>query len=461
MSEKDDKKTAEESLEVLTKAVEDTLVDMKKTKAAQEESFKALREELGKKADGESVAKVKELSESFATFTADLEKMQGTVALLKKEMDTPLMRGGKDLAANDKDAAVELQKRAFIHKGGAEDDFRPDLENLVKATDYRSAANKLMRVGIESRQKIMRSFTEDERKAFDAASLDAGFFSPEMLGLEIDCEVECASLLDLYDSISVSKTTFQYPFIRDYGALGEYGCDASCDGPMGPEGNIEWRNGRVNDYRGVFCLTRNVLVEANYDLLAFMYRAIQRSHRINRNQELITGKGGWLTGNCFEQRATPAGGTLPAEAYRAFVASVPWDYGTVTAVMHQNMFAYLISIPKAMGGFVFADGELCINPDNVAECIRISNCLPDPTENLTLGSEAAPFAAGAFLAAAANWDAAYAAVNKRPLWIEQFEGGSSAWCVMYQFGAEDGGFTKCCDAGRMLVAGGPRGGASN
>jgi len=44
-------------------------------------------------------------------------------------------------------------------------------------------------------------------------------------------------------------------------------------------------------------------------------------------------------------------------------------------------------------------------------------------------------------------------VSKRPLWIEQWEGQSTAWCVKYVFGAEDGGFTACCPAARIITVG--------
>lgn len=449
----DDKRSAEEQLEALAKEIGD-LGDMvtKKVKD-QDENFRALREELTKsEKSAESEVRVKELADGYAEMTKEVQSLNAALNQVKREIDVPLLRGGKDLADSDRKAAIELQKRAFIHKGGDVSDFRADLDNLVDASVYRAAVRKMQRVGLESRDKVIRSLSQDERKAFEASDMDAGFFSPEMLGLEVECDPECASMVDLYDSVSVSKSTFQYPFIADYGALGEYGCDAPCDGPMGPEGNIKIRNGRVNDFRGAFCFQRNVLAEANYDLLSFMYRAIQRSHRINRNADLITGKDGWLTGNCFEARSASTAGVLTAQDYRMFLASAPMDYGPVTAVMHQNMFAYLISMPRGDGGFVFEDGALCVAPDVVNGCVRISNCLPDPTEGLTLGGAASPFAAGSFLMAAANWNSAYAAVEKRPIWIEQFEGGSSAWCVMYQFGAEDGGFVKCCNAGRVLTA---------
>jgi hypothetical protein len=121
--------------------------------------------------------------------------------------------------------------------------------------------------------------------------------------------------------------------------------------------------------------------------------------------------------------------------------------------MHQNTFAYFAAMVDSTGRFLFGDGLMTYSPDDVRERIRISNCLPDPTAGQTLGTEAAPFVTGSFIAATGAWKAAYYVVNKRPLWIEQWEGKSTAWCVAYSFGAEDGGFVACCPAASILVAG--------
>ena len=136
-----------------------------------------------------------------------------------------------------------------------------------------------------------------------------------------------------------------------------------------------------------------------------------------------------------------------------FFTSVPVEYGAVTAVMHQNTFSYLASQLDSVGRFIFGDGLMTYNPNDVRESLRISNCLPDPTDGLKKGTTANPFTTGDFIAAAGNWSTAYYAVSKRPLWIEQWEGQSSAWCVKYQFGAEDGGFVGCCPAVHILSVG--------
>lgn len=455
---KDDAKTAEQMLGAITK-------DMADFGAALEKSTKDLREkhealaaaqEKGKFTDEDRAALTKAAAD-YAEVLKTNQQLTAALDNMKKELDAPLLQGGAALADNDRKAGIELQKRAFLFKGGDENDFKADLDNLVNVEAYRSAARKLTKAGIENREAIIRDFTADERKAFDAASLDTAFFSPEMLGIEVDCNIECAELIDLYASVTVSRSTFMYPKVEDYGAIGKYDCDAKCDAELGPEGNIRWLNGKTYDFRGVFCFQRKVLAEANYDLLGFMFRAAARSYRINRNRALIAGDGvneplGWLTADCFPKLSTPTA-QFTAQDARRFLSSAPMEYGPITAVMHQNVFAYLAAMTDTSGRFLFGDGDLMWNPDQVNERIRISNCLPDPTEGGSLGSLENPFAANSFIMAAGNWNTAYAAVNKRPMFMEQYVGGSSAWCVKYQFGAEDGGFVMCCPAARTLVAG--------
>ena len=399
----------------------------------------------------------------YASLVTQQQMLQQALDQVKKEMDAPLLRGGDALKESDTKAAIELQRRAFIFKGNDPDDFVADMNNLVDATHYRSAMRKLMKVGIDSKQKIISTFTEFERKAFEASSLDSAMFSPEMLGIELNCIVQCAELLDLYNSVTVSKSQYLYPQVMSYGDIGKYTCDAKCDAEYGPEGNVQFKSGQTYDWRGVFCFQRKTLQEANYDLLSFMTQAVARAYRINRNASLMVGDGvngpqGWVTANCFTHVKTPG----PSASYsgfnhvdfRMFVAGAPVEYGPVTAVMHQNVFAYLASLTDSHGEFLFGDGVMMYTPNSQnLEGIRISNCLPDPTHGLTKGSIEAPFVSGEFIAAAGNWNAAYYAVNKRSLWMEQWPGGSTAWCVQYVFGAEDGGFVGCCPAARILTVG--------
>lgn len=454
-----DIKSAEALLKPLVDEMGSVVLALEKAKTDAAAHYTELNNHFGgvKATTDELKAQVLQKTAEYSEIVTRQQMLEQTLNQIKKEMDMPLLKGGKDLEDSDRKAAIELQRRAFLFKGGSDWDFAPDLDNLVNAADYRGAVRQLMKVGIESKDKIVRGLPEHQRKAFEASSLDAALFSPEMLGIEINCIVECAELLDLYNSVSVGKSTFMFPQVLDYGAIGQYDCDAKCDAEYGPEGNITYKNGKVSDYRGVFCFNRKVLAEANYDLLAFMYQAASRSYRINRNKATMIGDGvnqpmGWLTTNCFNKRRTSAAAWNHID-FRLFLGSLPQEYGEITTVMHQNTFAYLAAMVDNTGRFLFGDGLMTYSPSDVRERIRISNCLPDPTNGLTVGGSGTPFVTGDFIAASGAWKAAYYIVNKRPLWIEQWEGKSTAWCVAYSFGAEDGGFVACCPAVSILTVG--------
>jgi hypothetical protein len=314
-----------------------------------------------------------------------------------------------------------------------------------------------MQMGIETKQKIVASLTDIERKAFDAGSMDGAFFMPEMLGIEVDCNIECQYLSDLYEQVTVGRSTFMYPQILDYAAIGSYQCDAACDTDLGPEGNITYKNGQTYQFRVMFCFQKKVLAEANYDLLGFMIRSMQRSKRINDNRVFISGDGinepkGWLTEDKFTKLKTSAL-AFDHQMFRRFLSTAPVERGPVVATMHQNVFAYLASAVDANGRFIFGDGDMMFNPNMTTERIRISNCLPDATAGNTKGSAAVPFVAGDLLVAAANWKTAYTHASRSPLTGEVFIGGSTRWCQKWQFSGEDAGFLTCPEAGRTLVVG--------
>lgn len=416
----------------------------------------------GTKSDNaELSASVKKHVGELAELKAQMDQFTVSIEVLKKELDAPVYQSEASLKDHDRSAAIELQRRFHLHKHGvdAEDTFKADTENLVNLDAFRSAARKLVKHGglMQRKQIYATILNEGEKKAFDAAGLDTAFFSPEILGLTIDCNIECGYLLDLYGQVSVTRSKFMYPQIVDYGQIGTYTCDVDCEAPPGEEGNIKYLNGKTYDFRGAFCFLKKVLEEANYDFLSFMMQSIARSYRIARNRALMVGDGvnepeGWLTAECFEKLKTPAGQFNHVD-FRRFLNSAPLEYGPTVAVMHQNTFGYLASAVDANGRFIFGDGSIVFSPSLVTEGIRISNCLPDPTDGNTLGSADAPFEPGSFIAALANWDLAYKAVNKSPMQIEQFIGGSTKWCSKYLFGAEDGAFTACCAAGRTLYVG--------
>lgn len=407
--------------------------------------------------DAETKAKLDEYGVKLGEALADISATKAAMDNFKKDLDNPMFGSQKDLQDHDRKTAIELQKRIHEHKYGAEKEFKADLDNLINPEHVRSAMMKMTKVGIESKAEARSRMTTEEQKAFDNASLDSGFFMPEILGIELDCFIECAEMLDLYSSVTVPKSAFMYPHVTDWGEIGRYDCDALCDAEFGPEGNITWKGGRTYDFRGVFCLQRDVVREADYDILGFMFRAAARSYRINRNAALINGDGkneplGWLRADCFT-KVQSGDGSPDHRDLRMFLASHPVEYGAGQAIMHQNTFSYFASQVDNNGRFIFGDGMMGYSPSDVAENIRISNCLPDPTVGLTRGSNASPFATGAFIMAYGSWSDAYYAVNQRPMFMEQFIGGSTAWCVKYQFGAKDGGFVGCCPAARTWISG--------
>lgn len=461
----DDKKQRDAGLETLTKEVSDFKTTVEKATEGYTETSKALAElkETVDKAtgpDSETAAKLKQMADDMAEKFADLQNAKTAIEQITKEMDQPLYKGDAELRDADRKAGIELQKRIHLEKGGDLDSFKADMDNLVDPSVIRSVARKMMKVGLadfETKDKFRRSLDDAEKKAFDNASLDSAFFMPEMLGMEVDCEIECAQIWDLYNQENVSRSSFMYPHVESYGDIGKYDCDAKCDAEFGPEGNITWRNGRTFDFRGVFCFQRDVLREANYDLLGFMIRAAARSYRINRNDAMIRGDGvneplGWLTADAFSKVASPFFNPNHQDL-RQFLASAPVEYGSTTSVMHQNVFAYFAAMVDNNGRFIFGDGLMGFGPENVVDDIRISNCLPDPTEDGTKGSTDTPFDAGSFIMATGVWDMAYTNVTHRPMFMEQFVGGSTAWCVQYQFGAKDGGFVACGPAARIFQAG--------
>lgn len=430
-----------------------------KAQSETEQQYKDLHGHFdGVKAENaELKSAVEKHTADYAEMVAKQQTLEAALDVAKRQLDAPINKSGSERADRDRELAIKIQKSAFEFKGGEAADFKVKEDELIEPDDYRSAVTKLMRVGLQSKAEIVKNFNEGERKAFSLGNLDMAMFSPEILGFEQDCDRECAYMLDLYGQDTVSKSTFKYPHIKDYGAIGSYSCPAKCDAELGPEGNISYLNGETHDFRGVFCFNREVLREANYDLLSFMMRSAMRSHRINRNKALIMGDGinepkGWLTGDLFDKVTGPVGTVTPQSA-RQFITSVPMEYGDTVTVMHQNMFAYLAASVDSNGRFIFGDGDMTYSPAAANERIRISNCLPDATEGGTLGSDASPFAADSFIMATANWETAYRSVSKRPMFMEQYEGGSTAWCVQYQFGAQDGGFGACGDAGRILIAG--------
>lgn len=448
------KQANEFGFEELTREIVGIADDVKKLKGDQEESIRALRNEFdGKSAvDNEARSKVEEITTSLTATTQQLNALEERQREIVKTLENPIYQTQRTLDEHDKEAVRSMQLRVHLHQGRERESFKFNPENVISLTDYRSAALKLQTVGIDTREQIARTFTDGEKRAFAASGLDGGFFIPEMLGYVEDCEVECASMLDLYGSVTVNRSTFKYLQIKDHGAMGSYTCPASCDAELGEAGNMAWLNGSVHDFRGAFCLNKSVVAEANVDLLGFIIEAARRSHRINRNKAFMIGDGkempkGWM--GAFGTRLTAKAGEVNHVDVRSFLGSLSREYGNVVPVMHPHVFAMLTSIPDANGRFLFGDGQFGFMPEDIVDRVRVSSCLPDATEDMTKGY--GNLTSGSFIMAAAAWDASFKVVNHKPLFLEQFAGGSNAWCSMYHFGASDGSFIGCENAGKILA----------
>lgn len=462
------KESENAGLETLSKSIDDLSDLVSKAEKKQSEKYAELHQRFdgADTKNAETAELVRKTVADYAEISGGLQQLRDDLTHVKAQVQAPIFRSESELADHDRKTALQIQREMYLAKGGDPLLFKEDHDDLVNIADYRSAVRKMMRVGIESKAKVLSSLTDLERKAFEASTLGPAFFTPQVLALEIDCNIECASLLDLYGSHTVSRSNFNYMQIKDYGDLGQYTCDARCDAEFGQPGNIQHLSDKTYDYRGVFCFQRKVLDEANYDFLSFMIGAASRSHRIKRNEALMIGDGinqpkGWMTADCFKRYNTPAvpdgeatRGSFTHQDWRRFIGAFPAEYGRAVAVMHQNVFGYLAAYVDNNGRFIFGDGDLTFSPESVRDRIRISNCLDDPTAGNTLGGVGqAAFVPGSFIAANAAWATAYYAVSKRPIFFEQYEGGSSAWCVQYQFGAEDGGFVGCCEHGQTLYVG--------
>src|SRR6185436_1285545 len=185
---------AEAALVNLSKELGDITALLEKSKKDSEQQYTDLSNHFGGvKAENEELKKaVLQHTTEYAEMITKQQMLQQLVDQIKKEMDVHLLKGGSDLAESDRKAAVELQRRIYLHKGGNNFEFNADLDNLVDCSVYRNVVRKLMQVGLEQKAKIVRGFADDEKKVYELAGLDSGMFSPEMLGIEMNCIVECA-----------------------------------------------------------------------------------------------------------------------------------------------------------------------------------------------------------------------------------------------------------------------------
>lgn len=447
-------------IEMIVTELKGLVEESRQAKNVYDNQFREMKAAFeGRKPDSEWQAKFDEQSKSLQDLGAKLNNTLERQKDLEKELAHPIHSSSpSEQKEADYQFAVELQRAQFKEKYADKEMEAIIPEQLVDADAYRSAAKKLMRVGIESPEVIVDGFNEKERHAFTygmrtVAGGAVNFFSPQLLGITVDCEPECGTLLDLYDNINLTRTTYRYMVEDGHGSGAGYSCSLACNAPKFEDGNIEIKDGRVASFRGAFCVSREMVEESGYDILSRFYREAARIHRVLRNKELINGSGknhvdGWANGDFFPVIKTHTAKTLTPAEVRLFQNAVPREFGNTVLVMHQNLLSLLISSLDANGRFLFGDGQFVYTPENIGN-IRVSNCLFDPTYGLTKGLN--DLNSGDFLMASANWGRAFHAVTHRPLWFKLWLGESNEWCSTYQFGATEGGFRGCAEAGRILV----------
>src|SRR5262245_36015887 len=123
---KDDPLAAAKVMELMTKELTDLTAMLKTSQKDMETKYTELNNKFGgvelKALDDTLKAEVKQRTEDYTKMVTQVQSIEKAIDELKKEMDRPIHKGGKDLAEKDRENAVELQRRAFLFKGGDEAD---------------------------------------------------------------------------------------------------------------------------------------------------------------------------------------------------------------------------------------------------------------------------------------------------------------------------------------------------
>lgn len=434
--------------------------NLKEAKSATALEFKNVRDAMAGKADAEAVTK---LSENYAASVQRFQDLTNAVEDIKKQVEHPAFGTAAEVDDEIRKSAIQHARKMFdLTNTDPDKDFDEKTVDVTSARFVSKALRKLSKAkdNIDFQDRFNK-LDADEKKALTFSQMDSYFLSPEILSMMRDCYFEPAGLFDLYDTFSLTKSSFMYPFIKDHTLLGGYICSDQCGTVQAAEANIQFRSGRVFDWRGTFCATTQVLQESSIDLLATMAREMALSKRITSNKAWIAGDGvneplGWLTnGGIFPKVKTGAPGKFTASDLRGFPARVPPEFGQPTTVMHPNTLAVVMVMTNAYGEFLFGEGELFFDPDKLAKSCRMSRYMPEIAWNVTPGTATAPAdisaPADSLVAASAVWKKAYMVPEKMPLGMRQGFQVFGPWCSQWHFWAQDGGEPVCGEAGRILV----------
>lgn len=441
--------------EVVLRAIGDLKDATDAGRKTYEDSFRALKAELEntKAASAEQVDKVGRIATELAETKAQNDAIKSTLDAIKRQADSPVY--AREPEANDhiRKSTIAFAREAHVAKHGDDREFRDDAVETGHLIALKSAQRKLLTANNEaSYQHALSEMSAEERKSMSLAQLDGYLFMPEMQTVFRDCFLEPVGLGDLYDTFSVSKMSIQTPVIKDHAKLGGYICSSTCGTIAAAANNISVVTDRVYDWRGTWCATTASLEESAVNLMARMAAEMALSKRMTSNEAWINGDGvnqpkGWLNANCFPKVRTSAVGALTAADLRAFMNSLKYEYGRATVVMHPDTLAIVATMSDANGRFLFGDGALFMMTPDMSDMIRLTRYVPAlaPT---------APgvYASGSFVAAAAVWKKAYQVpVRRNMIMQESFSGvGGTPWCKTFNFWAQDGGSTTCCEAGSIL-----------
>jgi HK97 family phage major capsid protein len=435
-------------LELSKKAVEDKFVEFR-AGVAEKKSFDELQ------------ATVSTQFAELATKTQDLGLALNDV---KKQLDNPLYGNKAEHDDSIRKSAVEHHRAIFNYHQKSKDPLAAFDEKEVDVKGYLALAGaqrKLFLVG--ERDEYARKFASlspEEQKALSMSQIDSHYFYPEVLTAIRDCFLEPIGLFDLYDTFTISKMTFMYPFIKDHTLLGGYMCSDDCGTINAANLNLQFRHEQVYDWRGTLCITTRTLADANMDLLALVAREMALSKRMTSNKAWISGDGinqpkGWLTSNLFPTVKTGTPGVFNAADIRGFFYRVPPEYGNIQAVMHPNTLGNIMTMSNAFGEFLFDEGMLFVDNQSLTSKVRLSRYMPEIQWTVTPGTNTTPATitapSGSLVAAAANWKKAYMVPTLLPMMMRQGYMIQGPWCAQYHFWAQDGGNGVCGEAGRVLV----------
>jgi hypothetical protein len=458
---------AEGYLKRIDEAIGTVSAKIAENEKAIESNTRSLKNEFDglKLSSGESAGKLNEAIAAQTELRREIQSQGDTLRALKRSLDDPIAQGGSVLKESDKKANYTLQRESHLRVHPDAVGFKYDGSKAVDMNHLRSAISAFSMIGIKDKAQIVAGLSAEEKRAVELSGIDAQFFPAEVLGMAEDCEDLCADITDLYDLFNVNRPSFKLPKVTDYGKFGNWTCANACEEPLTGGAGMTMTSGEVNTWRAMFCLSTNDINSASVDLPFIMTNNTMRALRLEVNRSMMVGSGadgqplGWLTasqdGKCFEKVKSTKAGTIDHVMVRQFGLGTPMKQGKMTAIMHQNVLAFLASQTDKNGRFIFGDNELLIAPDSIPN-IRISNCLPDATNGMTLGNPGAtppaPFLPGAFLMAVGDFKAAFAKVVHRNLTAKFSGENNTSFCAKWGYEASIGSHVKCCDAIRILIS---------